>query len=125
MDFIQETLFGVNFTSYESVLLKLLVWLLICTVVIFILWWVVNQLWRQPGIHRDHFLQLSFLRSLSLFLILFSVYVFFLIRQNGLHSFQWENYTTYLAIAPQLLIFLGIIVFFIVSYNNYTKLIND
>lgn len=70
---------------------------------------------------RDHLLKANLFRSLIVTQFLFCIYLFFLIRAVGLERFEFGSWPFYLAILPQLAVFVGII---IVYYSMYQLFVN-
>lgn len=70
----------------------------------------------------------SFLKSIIFYVLLFSVYFFFLIKINGIHWFDWMKFplnlnNIYFLISPEILIFLGAIALFYYQKFQINKLI--
>lgn len=123
MDYIYW-FFGLQYADTTELLLRVLLLIAVSAVIIWLIYLLVAKLIPpkpQRRIHRDHFLRLSFLSSLTIFLLIFNVYIFFLIKLNGLHSFYWLQPRFYLNILPQLIILLGLILLYFANYSFFTK----
>lgn len=70
----------------------------------------------------------TFLKSLIAFVFFYSTYIFFLIKINGLHWFEWSQFplslvNIYFLLAPEILVLIGVIALFYYQKSQINKLI--
>ncbi len=121
MDVIMDLLFSIGFKSYPEILIRMISLFIICGIIIYLIYLVINQLTNRSKVHKDYLLKLNFLRSLIVFQLLFLVYFYFLIKKVGLGAFQWSDTFFWLGFSPQLLIFIGVIILFFTSNGRFQK----
>lgn len=76
---------------------------------------------KKIAVPREFILKLGFLFALPLFLVTFSVYIYFFIKTARPSQLQWQSPTFYLTLLPQLIIYVGAIILFLISYTGYVK----
>lgn len=121
MDLIMDVLFSMGFKSYPEILIRMISLFIICGIIVYLIYLLINQLTNRSKIHKDYLLKLNFLRSLIVFQLLFLVYFYFLIKKVGLGAFQWRDAFFWLGFSPQLLIFIGVILLFFTSNGRFQK----
>lgn len=123
LDYLYDVLFNLSALDVVSTLQKALVFLLIWGLVFYFIYFLLTKLLftDNAGLQRDHLLKLNQLRAFIGTVIIFSIYLFFLIKFNGLSKFQWDMPTFYLDILPQLLTIIGLVVLFNSNYQSFTK----
>lgn len=111
-----------NDMSPINALLKTLVLTTICTILIYTLFFLFSKiLYRKSEFRRDNTLRLSLFWAFVAFMLLFTIYLFFLIRSVGIESFAWQQWRFYLIVAPYLIVFWGSIITFIILYSQSNK----
>jgi len=76
---------------------------------------------KKIDVPRDFSLKLRFLAALPLFLVVFSVYIYFFIKTAKPSELQWQQPSFYLNLLPQLIIYAGIIILFLINYSGYVR----
>ena len=121
MEYVKELFLGLGYSSWDQIFIKLIIWISTSALVVWLGWYLFSRLARKSKLRRELILRLALLRSYALFMVLFAVYLFFLVRVNGLHAFHWNRPVFYLALGPQLLTFLLSILLFGLSYTRYNR----
>ena len=123
---MENLLFDTNYSSFELMLMKVFAFLLISGLSIYVIWLILTKLLFTKSKHRKEInLRLIFLWSLFTYFILFNVYLFILLYINGIDSMHWTKMNFYPGIIAQLVIFLGLIIFFFIKRHSLLKLINE
>jgi hypothetical protein len=124
-----ENLFLFDFATPIWLFLRLLSIIGISAVLIWLIHTILMRfLYRQENDSFTLVWKFSILKSLIIFVLCFSVYLFFLIKINGLHWFLWSQFpfsiiNIYFLLAPELLVLLGIISLFYFQKSQIKKLI--
>lgn len=123
IDYFYAVLFGIETSDFVAVLEKSLVFLLIWSVVFYLVYLLLTKLLfsKSGSLSRDSLLKVNLLRSLIIFLFLYCIYLFFLIREVGLEQFKFDIWQFYLSILPQLLVFFGIIAVYYISQQSFVN----
>lgn len=125
MDYLYDLLFDVNFDGdYAYLFSKLFIFLGIWLALLFAIYLIITKA-IKTNLHKDFQLRLNFLWTLGIFQVLVSIYLFYLLRYEGFSSFDWNDLNFYIGISPQLIIFLGTIILFSISRNNYLRLVSN
>lgn len=124
-----ENLFLFEFTTPLWLFLRLLSILGVSVILIWLFNTVLMRfLYKQENDSFTLEWKFSILKSLMIFVLFFSVYLFFLIKVNGLHWFLWSQFpfsiiNIYFLLAPELLVLLGVISLFYYHKSQINKLI--
>jgi len=124
-----ENLFLFDFATPIWLFLRLLSLNGISAVLIWFIHTVLMRfLYKQEDKSFTLVWKFSILKSLIIFVLFFSVYLFFLIKVNGLHWFLWSQFpfsiiNIYFLLAPELLVLLGVISLFYYQKSQINKLI--
>ena len=124
-----ENLFLFDFATPIWLFLRLLSLIGISAVLIWFIHTVLMRfLYKQEDKSFTLVWKFSILKSLIIFVLFFSVYLFFLIKVNGLHWFLWSQFpfsiiNIYFLLAPELLVLLGVISLFYYQESQIKKLI--
>ena len=120
------------FFEYTSPLLLLLRFLALIGISAVFIWGFILLIMRfSYNSPVDSFLltwKFSILKSLISFVFLFSIYLFFLIKVNGLHWFNWSEFpikisNIYFLISPEISLLLVIVIFYYYQLTKINKLI--
>jgi hypothetical protein len=123
---MEELFFNTDYTTFQQLLIKVLIFLLANGLLLYILYFALSKILFQKSKQRKELiLRLVFLWSIFACFILFNIYLFILIYRNGIDAFHWENPSFYLGILPQVLVYTGWIVFFFIKQNAFKKIINN
>ena len=121
MEFFNNLFWNTSFEGdYLDLTIRFLAFLAIWALLLYLIY-LVTAKFIKYDFTREVQLKLSFLWSLAIFVFLFNIYLFYLIRFQGTELFQWNEANFYLGFAPQLLLFLGSIIFFVLRYQDYKR----
>lgn len=121
MNTIKDLLWDISFAgNYGKLTLDILIFLAFWGLLLYVIYFVITKA-VKPKLHRETQLQLNFLWSLVVLQLICLIYLFFLFRFQNLEVLRWSDATFYPAFAPQLMIFIGTIILFVVSYQKYKK----
>jgi hypothetical protein len=118
-----DFLFAPKYISTATMLFQSFIVLAIMGLLFWFIFFILSKLsfYKKSSLVADRILNLKTLWAFVLLMIIWNVYFFILIRVHGLSNFLWKKLNTYLALFPQLLIYILLIVFFIVLYKRYKK----
>lgn len=122
---IQSLLLNIDPSSASEIIIRILVLVAISTLLIWVLNLILQGAKNKSGQKTELVIRNRFLYSLTIFIILYSVYFGFLIWFNGIGSFNFDDATFYLGISHLIIVFLGISILFFVKYQALDKLINS
>ncbi len=118
--------FDISYTSIEQMIIKTLVFLLVSAILLYgIYFMLAKMVFQKNKFRKEVNLRLVFLWSIFTLLVLFNIYLFFLFYHHGIDSLKWTSLNFYLRIFPQLLLFIGLPVYFLIEYNKLKKIINE
>lgn len=123
---MENVFFNIDYVSFNQTLFKTGVLLLTSGLLIYACYFALSKaLFRKSRHRRELNLRLAFLWSLFAYFILFNIYFFILIFINGTEAFQWTKPAFYLGILSQLVIYLGLTVYFFIKRKILKQLINS
>ncbi|MDR2773756.1 MAG: hypothetical protein LBC19_03245 [Tannerella sp.] len=123
---MENLFFNIDYASFNQMLIKLGVFLLTNGLLIYACYFALSKLlFRKSRQRKELSLRLAFLWSLFAYFVLFNVYLFALIFVNGTDAFQWTAPKSYLGIAPQLTVYLGLTVYFFIKRKILKQIINN
>lgn len=117
---LSEIFFNITFVDYPQLLVKVLIFLALPALLIYLIYLILSKTVKRKE-SSDYQLPLNFLWSLVIFLLLFGVYCFFLVKRIGLEAFRLSDPYFYLGAFPQLFIVLVIAVIFFWRLSVYEK----
>ena len=121
MEFINELLWNINFSGdYQNLAIKFLVFIFMWILFLYLFLFVITKIFNS-NIRKDAQIKLNFLYALAGFQFLILIYLFFLFRYNGITIMKWNDSNFYLGFGPQLLLFLGTIILFVLRYQDYKR----
>ena len=123
MQFLEQTFLNVTWASYTNLLLKAAILAGVSAILIWFIYLIVVKIRTEPGLHKDFAIRLNFLRSLVFFMLINNLYLFFFIKNIGLHKFEWLVPLFYLSLSPQLIVLVGIVFLFAAKYLEFQKFI--
>lgn len=123
---MENLLFDTDYTSLEQMLIKVMAFLLISGLLLYVIYFALTKLLFRKSKHRKEInLRLVFLWTIFAYFILFNVYIFVLFYKNGVDSFHWTNAKFYLGIIAQLTIYIGLLAYFFIKRYTLSKIINE
>lgn len=118
--------FDINYLSFEQMLIKIIIFLFISGSLLYLIYFgLTKTLYRKDNHRKEINLRLVFLWTLFIYFIFFNLYIYVLFYKNGMDSFHWTVLKFYICILPQLLIYIGIIIYFFIKRFSLKKLISD
>ena len=123
---MENIFFDTNYTTFEQMLLKVFAFLFLSGILLYAIYFALAKVLFRKSKHRKEInLRLVFLWSLFAYFILFNVYIFVLMYRNGIYSMHWSSAKFYLGIIAQLIIYIGLIVYFFIKRHSLKKNINE
>jgi len=123
---MENIFFDTSYTSFSDMMIKVIAFLLISGLLLFVIYFVLTKLLFRKNKHRKEInLRLVFLWTIFAYFILFNVYIFVLFYRNGIDSLHWTNAKFYLGIIAQLTIYIGLLTYFFIKRHSLTKIINE
>jgi len=123
---MENIFFDTNYTSLTDMLIKVIAFLLISGLLLFVIYLMLTKLLFRKNKHRKEInLRLVFLWTIFAYFILFNVYIFVLFYRNGIDSLHWTNAKFYLGIIVQLTIYIGLLAYFFIKRLSLKKIINE
>lgn len=121
MEFIKDLLWNISFTgNYWKLTLEILTFLGFWALLLYAIYFIISKA-IKPKQQRETQLQMQFLWALAVLQLVCIVYLFFLFRYEDVSVLRWNETSFYPAFAPQLIVFIGGIILFVVSYQRYNK----
>ena len=116
MEFSTDLFFKVDDTSLSLVLYRIVVFVLLSAAIIWLLWAFLSKKMYQKNdkLPKEYKLKLTFIWSLTGYFVIFSVYLFFFFKRNGIDSFHWSDPKFYLGIAAHLICIVAAIVLYLI-----------
>ena len=123
---MENIFFDTNYTSLTDMLIKVIAFLLVSGLLLFVIYFALTKLLFRKNKHRKEInLRLVFLWTIFSYFILFNVYIFVLFYRNGIDSLHWANAKFYLGITAQLTIYIGLLAYFFIKRHSLIKIINE
>ena len=123
---MKDIFFNTDYTTLSAMLTKIIVFFTVSGILLYAIYFALTKfLYRKSKQRKELTLRLTFLWSLFVYFIVFNAYIFALFYRNGIDTLQWTNLKFYLGIMAQLLVFIGLIIFFYVKRHSLKKIIND
>ena len=123
---MKDIFFNTDYTTLSAMLTKIIVFFTVSGILLYAIYFALTKfLYRKSKQRKGLTLRLTFLWSLFVYFIVFNAYIFALFYRNGIDTLQWTNLKFYLGIMAQLLVFIGLIIFFYVKRHSLKKIIND
>jgi len=139
MDYIKDIFLNLSYSEMWLVTQRVLLFLTASAIVIWLLWIVFVKYLpmvavtnnraittgRKLHLTREAKIKFSFLFALTCYIIVFSIFLYFVIKQNGLHQFRWLEAEFYFSILPHIIALIAVIVTFLIyRYKYYNNLKN-
>ncbi len=121
MNTLEQLLFGMSNVPPSQLMIRTALLLIAALALV----WAIQRLLlmrsRKQLPHRDFLLPEVLLTSLIVVALLLATYWFFVLRQNAMEAFRWQEPAFYLNLAPILIVVLGSIAWFVMLHNRYVK----
>ena len=123
---MENIFFDTSYTSLTNTMIKVLAFLLVSGLLLYLIYFVLTKLLFRKNKHRKEInLRLVFLWAIFSCFILFNVYIFVLIYRNGIDSLHWSSAKFYLGIIAQIIIYIGLLAYFFIKRHSLSKIINE
>ena len=123
---MENIFFDTSYTSLTNMMIKVLAFLLVSSLLLYLIYFVLTKLLFRKNKHRKEInLLLVFLWAIFSCFILFNVYIFVLIYRNGIDSLHWSSAKFYLGIIAQIIIYIGLLAYFFIKRHSLSKIINE
>ncbi len=123
MNYLREIFIELEIQDFGVFIQKLVLFTLATSIIIWLTLLIIVKFTRFIKDTRENRIRFGFLKSLPIFLILFSVYFYFVIKLNGLYVFDWHGWQIYYNLSPHAIIYLTVIIlFFIFRYRFYKNI---
>jgi hypothetical protein len=123
---MEDMFFNIAYTSFGQMMIRIAVFLALSGLLVYVIWFIMSKmLFRKTSQRREISLRLALLWSLFGFFLLFSIYLFQLFYHTGIHRIDFLSFSTYAGIMPQLVIFTGLILYFLIERQGLKKVINE
>jgi hypothetical protein len=123
---MENIFFDTSYTSLTEMLIKVIAFLLISGLLLYVIYLALTKLLFRKNKHRKEInLRLAFLWTIFAYFILFNVYIFVLFYKNGIDSLHWTSAKFYLGIIAQLTIYIGLLAYFFIKRHSLNKIINE
>jgi hypothetical protein len=123
---MDKILFDINYVSIVQTVIKIFAFLLLSGFLLYVIYFTLSKiLFRKSKFRKEANLQLALLWSIFSYFILFNIYLFILVYRNGVDSLLWTNIKFYLGIMSQIIIFIGVLVYFFIKRHTLIKIIKE
>ena len=123
MEFLIDLFFKTDYTNLPFVFERIIVFVLLSALIIWVLWAIISKtiFKKNETLSKEYKLKLAFAWSLIFYYVIFSIYLFFFFKRNGIDSFQWGNPKFYLEISGHLISIIASILCFLISQLKLTN----
>jgi amino acid transporter len=121
---ISNLFFSLEYRDIPDLILRCVLLLLASALALWLIYLALIKFFparKKSNVPREFVLKLRWLAALPLFLVAFSVYIYFFIKSAKPSDLQWEQPAFYLALLPQFIVYIGVIILFVMQYNGYMK----
>jgi len=116
---MEDIFFNSNYSDFGQTLFNLLIFITISGVLIYVIYFVLSKiLFKKSKQRKEIQLRLTFLWALFIFFLFFNVYIFILFYKIGSGNIE------FMAILPQILIYILLIILFFIKRHSLKKIIN-
>jgi hypothetical protein len=123
MEFLIDLFFKTDYTNFPFVLGRIAIFVLLSAFIIWLLWAILSKVMykKNETLPKEYQLKLAFIWSLVFYYVIFSIYLFFFFKRNGIDSFHWSNPRFYLEISGHLISIIAAILCFLISQFKLTN----
>lgn len=123
MVFLKDLFFKVDYSNLPFVFERITVFLLLGVAIVWALWAVLSKIMynKNEKLPKEYKIKLTFAWSLIFYYVVFSFYLFFFLKRNGVDSFQWSNPKFYLEVSGHFISIIALIVCFLISQFRLTN----
>ncbi len=123
MEFLIDLFFKTDYTNLPFVLCRIAVFIVLSIVIIWLLWTILSKTMykKNERLPNEYKLKLTFIWSLIFYYVIFSIYLFFFFKRNGIDSFNWGNPKFYLEISSHIISIIAAIIMYLLKQFQLTK----
>ncbi len=123
MEFLNDLFFKTGSADLPFALIRITLFIILTILMVWFLWTVLSKRMyiKNEKLPKEFKLKLVFIWSLIIYYVIFSIYLFFFFKRNGIDSFHWGDPRLYLEISAQLIIIIAVILIFIFKQHQLTK----
>lgn len=123
MEFLIDLFFKIDYTNLPFVLGRIVIFVVLSIAIIWLLWTILSKKMyvKNEKLPKEYKLKLAFIWSLIFYYVIFSIYLFFFFKRNGIDSFHWGNPKFYLEISSHLISIIAAIVLYLFTQYQLTK----
>ena len=123
IEFLMDLFLKIDYPNIPFLIGRIIAFLGISLVLIWILWAILSKrvYAKNEKLPKEYKLKLALIWSLIFYYVIFSVYLFFFFKRNGIDSFHWGNPKFYLEISSLLIAIIATIVVFLFKQYQLTK----
>jgi len=117
MEFLIDLFFKTDYTNLSFVFGRIALFVLLSIIIIWILWAILSK-WmyvKNNKLPKEYKLKLAFVWSLIFYYVIFSAYLFWFFKRNGIDSFHWGNPKFYLEISSHLISIIAAIIIYLIK----------
>jgi len=123
---MESIFFDTSYSNFTQMLIKISAFLLVTVLLLCLVYFVLaKSLFKKARMRKEISLRLALLWTVFAWFILFSVYVFILFYKNGIENFHWTSFAFYPGVLAQLIIYIGLLIYFFIRRNAINKIINE
>jgi len=110
-------LLGIEFENSLLALWKTLFYAGVFLVLFYLVFLILSKLlYRKRQIAKDLSLIMTMKWVFVVLMVLLNLFLFFIIRINGIGNFEWTNWTSYLGVIHLIVVFLVIVISFYLTH---------
>jgi hypothetical protein len=123
MEFLIDLFFKTDYTNLPFVLSRIAVFVLLSAFIIWLLWVILSKVMykKNETLPKEYKLKLALMWSLIWYYIIFSIYLFFFFKRNGIDAFHWSNPQFYLEISGHLISIIASIGWYLIKQFQLAK----
>ena len=121
---ISSLFFSLEYRNIPDLIVRCVALLLTSALILWVIYLALVKLFpakKKSVVPREILLKLRFLTALPVFLMVFSVYIYFFVKTAKPNDLQWGQPTFYVTLLPQFLVYVGVIMLFLIQYRGYMK----
>jgi len=121
---ISSLFFSLEYRDIPDLILRCIALLLMSALALWVIYLALVKLFpakKKSAMPREILLKLRFLTALPVFLVVFSVYIYFFVKTAKPSDLQWQQPTFYVTLLPQFIVYVSVIMLFLIQYNGYMK----
>lgn len=123
---MKDFFFNISFESFEGLAFKVILFLLISVLVLFVIYFLLTKLaFRKNKQRKEVNLRLTYLWSIYVYLLAYNIYIGAFFYMNGVDEMDWTTPRFYLGLIAQITLYLALLALFLVKRYELNKIINS